>query len=227
MTALTYDKTHSNGAGGHRGRWDVTTQVPGLLDTSGHDHRDGGTPPARILGSVREFPVLRSGSLPRELERLAHLTSYSWFSKDHFGQALEWLGVILKLCGSSHTADRQAVGWLIPAICDLHQKDVDLYHRDRAVKAAEVIPGRPTPLRRDQIPQRIWNKSEHILRMSSLRWTPDAPVEATNRLTALFPHAKPDQLWLATYEERRRSATYDPLIYAQYGNWWVKVAEWA
>lgn len=179
--------------------------------------------PDRVLRDVR----LGSGSM---LDNLVPVLSYSWFSEDLYWQARKWLNAILTLYETNdlppaNVSAQQTVQWLVRAIVDLRGKDVDLFHRDRAVQAAHLLPGSPSPLRRDQIPQQRWDgRREYALRMGTLQWSPETPVAATDRLVDVSLHSMPDRWWLATYVERRD--TWDSIVYAQYGNWYVKVAEW-
>lgn len=161
---------------------------------------------------------------------LTALRSYLWFSDEYYQQACKWFDAVLTADRAhdlkSHSPARDAVQWWVAAILDLSGKDVDLYHRDRADQAVSVICGMQTPQRRADIPQQSWQGSRlYDLQMSTLRWSPDTPVQATNRLTELALRNMPDQWLLATYVERRN--TWDPIIYARYGDWYVKVAEWA
>lgn len=180
--------------------------------------------PARVLRDVR----LGSGYMS-ELDDLAPVLSYSWFSDDLYWQARKWVEAIVTLYRTrdltSDVSARQSVEWLVGAIVRLRREDVDLFHQDRAAQAARHIPGSPAPQRRAWIRDRSWDgKHEYVLQLDPLHWSAEAPVGATNRLVDLSLHAMPDQWWLATYVRRR--FTFDPLIFAQYGDWYIKVAEW-
>ena len=57
-----------------------------------------------------------------------------------------------------------------------------------------------------------------------LGWSLEVPLEAVDGAAALTGLAEPDKFIEMKYKER--TSTYDPLIYAQYGDWVVKIAEW-
>lgn len=223
MTMSADDTSRSNGGGGPRALRSVIAQAGPLLTGTNGDRCVDGSHPARVLGSVQDF---QSGSnAVAVMPGLAHLLPVGprpWFSDDHYQQVRPWWDTLLQVIRSagfdSHKPSQEAVGWLVEAI-------LDLYNRDRAELAADRLPSRPAPRRPHEIPREISrNYEKYELRLSPLRWKPDTPAKVTNALIALLPAAKPDQWHLAKYEQR--STTYDPIIYAYYGNWCIKVAEW-
>lgn len=224
MTLLADDTSRSNGGGELRDLGSMLAHTQSLLTgTNGHDRFVDGSHPARVLGSVQDFqPGSPAVSVMPGLELLLPVGSRPWFSGDHYQQVRPWWGTILNVIRSdgfdSHQPSQEAVGWLVDAI-------LDLYNRDRAELAADRLSLRPTPQRPHEIPQDVVHDSARLtLRMYPLRWERDTPAKVTNALIALLPDAKPDRWALAKYEQR--SSTYDPVIYAFYGDWCIKVVKW-
>ena len=169
-----------------------------------------------------------------ELMPLTPVSTYHWFSDGNYQRARKWFDAAQTVARSrnlalpDHAAALWSVRWLIDAT-------LDLYSWDRAQNAACVISEHPTPQRLSDIPHKILVRSpasrstEYTLCFRPLEWTQDTPFAATDCLTDLLLHVEPDVWLLAKYEyimPRALPTMVDPIIYAQYGNWYIKVVEW-
>jgi hypothetical protein len=102
---------------------------------------------------------------------------------------------------------------------------IDLYHKDRAESVGSMIHSALHPIRLADIPQTIKRGGRFYKRvMSPLAWTPDVPPAVTDLLAITSAVLLPDSLQIVTYREYARLP--DPIIYAQYGLWYLKIAEW-
>ena len=159
-------------------------------------------------------------ALMKQLDALAPLRAHDWLPA-HVEQAQKWHDALLTSASRSDHASKEAATWF-----KNHLRD--LYHLDRAEQAAAFIPERPVPVRHKKIPSSITQDGRlYELQFTPFRWDQDTPGMVTNRLATLAVEAMPDSWLRVIYVERRRSSTYDPVIYAGYGEaWYIKVAEW-
>lgn len=181
--------------------------------------------------SVDLPPLPFPDSVPCELHPLLPLRSYRWQSVENHERAQRWLWAALRLLDETGTSyysrsegARQSIEFLV-------RQTVDVHHHDRAQHAARFLPERPAPQRLSVIPPRAkvaetpddrprW----YDLQLIPLQFASDIPFFATDRVASLPPSALPDRWHVARYVKRQR--VDDPVIYAQYGDWYVKVAEW-
>lgn len=228
VTLVVEDGLPSNGDGKPRTFRDALGQATAPpVHTNGHGATGQAPRPARILGPVRnlwpEFHPFGSSNTAKLLSPLKVVETYPWYSDYNYQHARSWRDAAVAKARSHSesectSATREAISWLVAAI-------LDRYCKDRAESGATVIPKHPRPQLFGEIPQSIEvNYDIYFLKMSPLQWTVGTPVEAADRFTALFLRAEPDTWHVATYERNR--APRDPLIYAQYGDWYLKVAEW-
>jgi hypothetical protein len=74
----------------------------------------------------------------------------------------------------------------------------------------------------------------YVLVRKRFDWDRGTPAEAVDAVALLMETEAPDKLWIGEYVEeyeaaeraRRAVNTWDPIIYAQYGDWHVEVARW-
>ncbi len=221
MTLVTETSSARTTDGGHGSlRQEAPAPAGSRQDTSGRYRR---VAESRVRLVTNTGAVRGQGSLDalmKQLEALAPLREHDWLAA-HVEQAQKWHDALLTSASrSGHTAAKQVGTWL-----EDHLRD--LYHLDRAEQAAAFIPEHPDPVRHKKIPQSITQDGRlYEVQFSPFRWDQDTPGMVTNRLATLAEEAMPDSWLRVTYVERRRSSTYDPVIYAGYGDWYIKVAEW-
>lgn len=165
------------------------------------------------LGSTQQAAVSQS---------LAPLGSHTWLSAENHRHVMKWCAaaaLVAARSGEQSTGALEGMPFLIAAM-------VDCYHNDRALYAATNLPGNPAPQRISDIPQQI-QRSDGVYsrRDNALVWSANIPMEAVDRVADILADARPDRFLVATYLQTP-VVHYDPIIFALYGNWVVKVAEW-
>lgn len=221
MTLGTETSSARTADGGHGYlRPEAPAQAGPRQDTSGRYRRvaEGRVRLVTDTGAVRGLGSL--DALLQQLDALAALRAHDWLPA-HVEQAQKWHDALLTSASRhDHAAAKQVGTWFEAAL-------VDLYHLDRAEQAAAFIPEHPAPVRKEQIQPSITKDGRvYELQFTRFRWDRDTPGMVTNRLATLAVEAMPDSWLQVTYVERRRASTYDPVIFAGYGRWYIKVAEW-
>jgi hypothetical protein len=180
-------------------------------------------------------------SLPPEVQEefggvkrsFASMLAYSWFCEENYKRADRWVRTLPLTRGRSDKADKF-----------LHRALSDIYDRDRALRAGDVMHKEPV-LRKD-IPDELIRAEPapvadavravgsgnplsqtfitYDLVVKEFEYEVGTPPEAVDAVARLLEVELPDRLWIAEYEERRK--TWDPIIYAEYGEWQVEVARW-
>lgn len=158
--------------------------------------------------------------------------SYEWFSPEHKALALAVLrGARASLIGKQ-------TGALVFLLTGL----VDLWHKDRATHAAALIHA-DAPVLYNDLPyhprgvEQRYNSSTMRYEPSFIRvltptqdWYSGIPVDVIANVAAILDQKDmPDAMNTLTFsfvESPSIALGKDPYIYAQYGNWYVKVAEW-
>jgi hypothetical protein len=105
---------------------------------------------------------------------------------------------------------------------------ISRYHHDRAMRIASLLPEKPDPVLLEQIPQTLISGSTtYSADVTDLtrRVPGPMPVEALARVTQCIAADPPDELKHVEYRAQQ-ARKYDPLIYAQYGEWCVQLAQW-
>jgi len=167
------------------------------------------------------------------------LPTYDWFSPDNYTHATLWRDKALQVIRAENLSDTQK-HTAKQVLCFEMNALIDIYHKDRAECVAAMLPNQlpgpiikrrwfwPVkkavlqPIRLADIPERITRGGEDYWReMSPLTWSPDVPPAVTDLLSITSAALLPDSLQLVAY--RRHP---DPMIYAQYGLWYLKIAEW-
>lgn len=234
----TYSNVHSTFSSGVNGQSRFREFVATLEDKPGDTDGSRTGRSRRILGPVSavwpKFPGLASQySVAASLQQLGTVERYAWVSAEYFQQARRWRDAAVTIArsyaGTGYTSQtaKEAVPWLVSAILRQHARDLDLFHRQRAENASGLLAGHPAPLRRRNIPQEISQRGyTYELSLTSLQWDNGTPDEAVDRLTAVLLQAEPDRFEVATYHQRQHRLTFDPIIFAVFGGWYVKVAEW-
>lgn len=170
----------------------------------------------RAMTAVARIPA----SLP--LPPPARLAvGYDWFAKANLERALSWAKSL------QAPLDAQTRTYFVTAI-------VDLVHFDKASRGAAALPTKPDPMRQDDLEATIFqggpywmiNNGRYHLQRKPLEWGPDAPTEALDAFARLTAASPPDRCWIGEYVQERRPIIYDPIIYAEYGDWLVEVARW-
>ena len=178
--------------------------------------RPGATPRdvARLTDSDRLVPTI--------LEALGPVASYLWYDEENYRKALRW-------CTGLHAADdasRQAAGSNPELVQRFFVSAIrDIWHYDRALRAHKTSETPRAPIRRSDIPKEIFHASvSYRLTAKPFEWTQSTPHAAATAVATLLNNTFPDELWIADYVEKRQ--TYDPIIYARFGNWEVEIARW-
>jgi hypothetical protein len=109
---------------------------------------------------------------------------------------------------------------------------VDLYHNDRAHHAGALVK-KPQPVLYKDLPvvphgRQPYEESSFQRNITPLqRWEPGTPYRVIAPVVTLMQQEMPDSLSLITFAIRRPAPQInDPFIYAAYGPWWVRVAQW-
>lgn len=160
------------------------------------------------------------------IENLQHLTrqslpepfwQYVWVSPGNRSLALE---SVKSLVCAAREKNYNLVSFFASTV-------LDLYNRDRAELAGSLLREKPKPIR--EIPREITVKERgfdqrYFLRLTELvAWDTQVPDWALARVNAVVQQIVPDKLHLATYVQY---VIYDPLVYAQFGAWYVELAHW-
>lgn len=147
-----------------------------------------------------------------------NLAGYQWFADENVETTYQCAEALVQAVGEKQN---NLAAFFAGAIADL-------YHRDRADRACSLIHDRPVPIR--VVPRRITiDGDRYELDLNVLNaWSTEIPLATLPTVAQVVKVATPDNLYLATYTRKKRSysRSYDPLIYAKYGEWYVKLAEW-
>ncbi len=171
---------------------------------------------SKIGGSI-DAELLRT--LESQHPGLASAHSYRWFSRANFKNAQNYyraLGV------ANRHEHHDQTNFFAEAI-------VDLYQRDRAERASHSKGDDEEPKRLEQLPSRITRQGEdYALRLSHIDRYRSIPHDIVAGVSKMYLQTQdpPDMLMLGKYVQRHRPALRDPIIYARYGNWFVKLGEW-
>jgi hypothetical protein len=147
---------------------------------------------------------------------------YKWFLQANYDKALE---LAKTLQGNLDPGTRS---YFINAV-------MDVYCFDRASCGAAAVSSDTKPMRQADLEETIykggpsWMKGvgRYHLKRTEIKWGPDAPREAINAFGRLSTASAPDHTWIGEYkQEVRVPITWDPIIYAEYGEWIVEVARW-
>jgi hypothetical protein len=183
--------------------------------------------------------------LARLREELKFLEGYLWFSEENVNRAANCCIAAVSYIQDSgppwvgdnfpNTRRPGSFGkpkdhkFFIEQIVNLHRRDVDAYDHDRALNAVRIN-GSKKPRRYDDIPKSFQKTSAPTGRYELVKrefsWpspVPDRVIDAVNDFTIRTP---PDDFWIADYVFRQTQASYDPIIYARFGDWHVEVARW-
>jgi hypothetical protein len=179
------------------------------MDTYDHDRALAARMRHAGEGLTEKARAWLEGSMPR-LDR-----NYVWTFECHWNLAVETFSGMIAAAHAGQFHIVEALGSAID----------DLYDKDRAAVATSLFGNREAPV--DSMPRVQYVNGRPLeLRATVLtHWSSSMPTFALANLSALVQRVVPDELLLATYEAR--DASYpDPVIYARFGNWYVKVAEW-
>jgi hypothetical protein len=169
-------------------------------------------------------PFLMYSGLPPEL------LSYTWLVEKHYESIARWAKAVVSGSRASLPVD-----FFVNAISDA-------YNYDRALRAAEAM--RTQPILREDIPERTirlvpdapglqpgqpipTHEVSYELVTREFAWSRGIPVDAVDATARLLEVEPPDHLWIAEYVKQAKAPkTWDPIIYASYGDWQVEVARW-
>ena len=188
-------------------QWNIELTAPSLQGCQ----RLGDFLPVDLQAEFRNY----SGLSPEFL-------SYTWLLKKHYDNVARWAKAVV-LAGRA----QKKTAFFVKAI-------LETYNYDRALRAAEALGTQPI-LRKD-IPDRLTKTAplapfkdgnHYVLVRKKFDWDRDTPAEAVDAVALVMEKEIPDKLWIAEYVEENKAAnTWDPIIYARYGDWHVEVARW-
>jgi hypothetical protein len=179
-------------------------------------------PPARLcLGNYLPPHVFSETMGGQSFEILR---TYVWTDQERFERAARWLQVGLAE-GRAGNHEGEFLG----------QALVDLYHHDRATRAAHDN-GKLEPIHVDEIPQyrnRFTGRSyvQQLHRrgqeLSRIGWKGRVPAAVTDAI-ARFIGISPEYEAIGQMEYRwRRSSVRAVVVYATFGRWAVEVCDWS
>jgi hypothetical protein len=180
------------------------------------------------LSAELQAEFLKYSNLPPEF------LSYTWLLEEKYDKVVRWVKALVSAAEASLSVD-----FLTTAIADAH-------NHDRAFRAAAAL--KTEPVRREDIPRQILKMETrlvptrlqmnygrkigevnvpYVLTEKAFEWSAKTPPDAVDAVALLLLTETPDRLWMAEYVEQAHwPQKWDPIIYAQYGNWQVEVARW-
>jgi hypothetical protein len=165
--------------------------------------------PAPIVVAGAQIPANLTARLSSLLP--AQVFGYEWFASTNRQRAMECVQTILT--AANHQADdrvRLFAGML-----------ADLYHQDRAEHASSFLPGQPRSS--TKVPERVWVDSAfHNLSLRELSvWPEGMPADRFSAIARIERETWPDCYYLGTLER-----VPDPILFARFGAWYLKLAQW-
>jgi hypothetical protein len=178
-------------------------------------------------------------------KELAFLEGYVWFSEDNVNRAAKcctaavslsqggrppWVGISFpnNRRPASSGKPKENYRFFIDQIVILHERDIDMYDHDRALNAVKINGTRKRPQKYDDIPQQLYKSTTpsgyYNLIKKEFSWQLPVPDKVLDAVTQFAIQTPPDEFWIADYVQSR--ASYDPIIYAQFGDWHIEVARW-
>jgi hypothetical protein len=176
--------------------------------------------------SVRMLVHIEPGDLtPSQAKQLGALVppafaTYEWYDTENRSKVVEVLKALVRAILDNQ---QDLIPFYAGAVATV-------YNRDRADRASELVPQKPTPV--IEIPQEIVIKRNspssdvhYRLQLEKVsNWVKDIPTGRINLIARLGQVVPPDAFYLAKYKEV--ILLPDPVLYAKYGDWYVKVAKW-
>lgn len=151
---------------------------------------------------------------------LSTIRSYSWFSQANEDYAR------IALQGALASATHDHPDLLPFPLTGL----IDLYHEDRALHVSHLLnTGQPLLLQKiPHVPPGVSKQNASLYERSikPLRnWQSATPFSILPNITTVLTQEIPDQMVLVKFRKAKIKVK-DPLIYAVYGPYYVKIAEW-
>jgi hypothetical protein len=140
---------------------------------------------------------------------------YAWYSEDHWKLAAETYAAIVS---AAKARDLRLVKTLGTALDEL-------YDRDRALAASRFFSDREPPVSAIPSSKVVRQQTLYLDAKPLTHWTTDIPLFALANVAHLVQRLVPDELVLASYSIRQLPKP-DPVIYARFGGWYVRIAEW-
>ena len=199
-------------------------------------------PITNALVLQENLPAVVLAKLRKEL---AFLEGYVWFSEENVNRAAKCCMAAVTLSQGSPLPSiginfpntrrpassgkpKENYQFFLDQIVILHQRDIDMYDHDRALNAVTTNGIRKRPQKYDEIPQQIHKSTApseyYSLVKNEFSWQLPVPDKVLDAVTEFTIHTPPDEFWIADYVHSRTK--YDPVIYAQFGDWHVEVARW-
>jgi hypothetical protein len=149
---------------------------------------------------------------------LVDIASHEWFSSEQEELArTAFRGALAAAAKDRH----DFLAFTLTAI-------IDLYHFDRALHAAHLL-HKETPILFADIPQAPagYSASAFLRTITQLaQWEPATPFSILPEVVTVLEKEMPDSMIVVKYTEKSSEAIPDPIIYARYGPWYIKVAQW-
>jgi hypothetical protein len=175
--------------------------------------------------SVRMLVGIEQGDLtPSQAEQLGALVpptfaTYEWYEEENRNKVVEVLKALVRAILDNQ---QDLIQFFAGAV-------ISVYNHDRAARASALL--HQKPIRVMEIPQekvvkkRGYPDERYILQFTKVsNWVEGIPYERIDLIAKLGQEIHPDAFYLATYQ--RIQLLPDPILYAKYGDWFVKVAEW-
>jgi hypothetical protein len=146
-------------------------------------------------------------------------SSYDWYSEENRAKVVEVLKALVRALIDNQ---QDLVPFYSGAVASV-------YNRDRADRARVLVPEKPAPILFGQMPQTQRDNSYHSYQLNLQKvanWVTGIPHHRVNVVARIGQVAPPDGFYLATYIREYHPALPDPILYAKYGDWYVKLAEW-
>lgn len=145
------------------------------------------------------------------------LSSYQWFSQANLERARGWYEAAAAALASGKYEQ------ITLCLCQL----ADVWHFDRAEAAVALTRRKERPIRRAEIPPHLFRNGQ-TFHLQLLQPSHDShfPMPLHTAITNVLRRMPADELWLADYVLLYHGTSADPILYARYGDWYVRLAEW-
>jgi hypothetical protein len=192
---------------------------------------------ARALPPITNALMLQEympTEMPSKLRKeLAFLEGYVWFSEEKVNRAVKCCMAavaLIQTSGGDPADSGSKYQFFLDAIANLHREDVDMYHHDRALNAVSINGTGKPPQKYGEIPTSIPNYTTsgrpYNLVEKPFSWPSPVPDQVVDAVADFALKTPPDEFWIADYVLAQGSASYDPIVYARFGDWHVEVARW-
>jgi hypothetical protein len=152
---------------------------------------------------------------PKTLEDIG---THQWFSAEHYELTRSvFRGTLIAAATHNHL---KYVSFMLGAI-------IDLYDNDRALHAAALL-HQEKPILSSDIPKKLEDNTACVgYQMVVLEnWQAGTPFSFLPEVVTLLEQEMPDKMHIAKYKDQHDTGVLAQVLYAIYGPWHVKIAEW-